>query len=156
MVCKTIIRRFNPARHLHLPFAALVACSDPPDPPPATTTPSAAQWMDWRTLTQPVERPVVLVVDAPWGAVDRLVAHPDVTTFFNDRFHPILLESDAVQPPGTLRFYTADGCAIGPAITPHSPQEIIAAANLVATLPEATGRSASSFVRACPGSEATN
>ncbi len=156
MVCKTIIRRFNPARHLHLILAALFACSDPPDPPPATTTRSAAIWVEWRVPAEPVERPVVLVVDVPGGALDRLVADADVTTFFNDRFHPILVQSDFRQSPGTLGFYTADGCAIGPALTPRSSDEIIAAANRVVIAAEAQGRRASSFVRGCPGSRPTN
>ncbi|MSQ03371.1 MAG: hypothetical protein EXR71_16005 [Myxococcales bacterium] len=137
-------------------MTALVACVDPPDPPPATTTRSAAIWVEWRAADQPVERPVALVVDVPGGTLDRLVADPEVTTFFNDRFHAILVESDAEQQPGTLGFYTADGCAIGPVLTPHSPDEIIAAANRAVIVPEARGRHASSFVRGCPGREPTN
>lgn len=151
MVCKTIIRRFDSARHLQLLCALILACRDPHDPPPASTSPSTARWVAWHADADAVSAPVAVFVDVPGGPVDRLAADADVTTFLNDKFHPLFHEADAAQPPGTVQFLTADGCAFGPATTPATPAELIAAANAVIVRPEASGRHASQFTRACPG-----
>lgn len=154
MVCKTIIRRFESGRRLQLflgssiSFALLTgACSDPPSPAPvASPSGSTAPWVEWRAADAPVRGPVVVVVDEPGGPMDRLVADPDVTTFLNDRFHPLFrrtFQAEGVaQPTGTLRFY--DGCArpLTTALTPDSPDAFIAAANDVIVRDEA---------RACEG-----
>jgi hypothetical protein len=116
---------------------ALSACADPPDPPPATPTASAARWMEWRDASALVDRPIVVVVDVPGGPADRVVADGDVTTFFNDRFHPVLVSSLASQPVGTVRFYDACGCPLTDPIRPATPQALIAAANAVIVLPQA-------------------
>ncbi len=122
----------------------------PPDPPPATAVPSAARWVEWRSPEAPVTRPVVRVVDVPGGTADRVVANTDVTTFFNDRFHPILVGAADDQPLGTVRFYTADGCAFGPAWVPTGAAALVEAANGVIERPEARGRSAPRFTTSCP------
>lgn len=149
MVCKTIIRRFNSARRLHLLSVLLVACSDPPDPSPAAPTASIAKWVEWRADDAPVERPVVVFVDEPGGSVDRIAANADVTTFLNDRFHPRFHTTDAQQPVGTVQFLSADGCALTPPLTPSSPDDFIAAANAVVVRDEAVKRTAPRFTRSC-------
>ena len=50
-----------------------------------------------------------------------------------------------------MQFYTADGCAFGPAATPADAQALIDAANAVIVRPEASGRRADAFSRACSG-----
>ncbi len=149
MVCKTIIRRFESGRRLQLflgssfSLALLIgACSDPPSPAPiASPTGSTAPWVEWRAADAPVRGPVVVVVDSPGGAVDRLVADPDVTTFLNDRFHPIfrpaLRIGSETQPAGTLRFYDGCGRPLTDASTPATPAELIAIANEVIVRVEA-------------------
>ena len=149
MVCKTIIRRFNSARRLHLLPALLLACSDPPDPPPVSTSSSTARWVLWRSDEEPVEHPVAVFVDEPGGPVDRIAGNSDVTTFLNDRFHPVFHRDDPAQPRGTVQFLSADGCALTPALTPADAHEFIEAANVVVVRAESVGRHASRFTRAC-------
>lgn len=108
-----------------------------------------ARWVEWRADDAPVSRPIAFFADTPGGAVDRLAADPDVTTFLNDRFHPIFHLADASQALGSVQFLTADGCAFGPPLSPASPTELIKAANLVIVRPEARGRSAGRFGRDC-------
>jgi hypothetical protein len=154
MVCKTIIRRFKSARRLQLTplFGGLLlaACGDPPDPPAATESRSSARFVLWRSDADPVDRPVAVFVDAPGGRADRLAANSDVTTFLNDRFHPLFHETDEQQPSGTVQFLTSDGCAFAPAFAPRDSAALIAAANGVVLRPEAVGRHAPTFTRACP------
>jgi hypothetical protein len=99
---------------------------------------------------------VAVFVDAPGGAVDRLAADPDVTTFLNDRFHPIFRLDDPDQAGGTVQFYSADGCALGPPVTPATPGALIAIANGVVVRPEASGRHAVSFRRGCADGTGSN
>lgn len=152
MVCKTIIRRFDSARHLQLivVLPVLFACADPPDPPPVTAAPSVARWVQWRAETEPVSRPVALIVDVEGGPLDRVVADADVTTFLNDRFHPVLRAPGAGEA-GTVRFYTADGCAFGPPLRPADAAAFIDAANAVVVRAEARGRAAAALVTDCRG-----
>jgi len=107
--------------------------------------------VQWHADADAVNAPVAIFVDVPGGPVDRLTADADVTTFLNDRFHPLFHPSDPAQPAGTVQFYTADGCAFGPAGTPSSVQALIDAANAVIVRPEASGRRAARFSRACHG-----
>jgi len=93
--------------------------------------------VEWRDPAQAVTRPVALVVDAPGGPLDRLVADPDVTTFLNDRFHPVWAASSPYAPVGTVRFYTPRGCSLGDPVQPKNAAELIAAANAVIVRPEA-------------------
>lgn len=106
--------------------------------------------MGWKDDGAPVSAPIASFVDSPGGPVDRLAADPDVTTFLNDRFHPIFHTVDPAQPPGTVEFLTADGCSFGPPLVPASPGELIEAANAVMLRTEATGRTAAAFGRDCP------
>lgn len=156
MVCKTIIRRFNSARRLHLLPFLLAACSDPPDPPPASLSSSTAKWVLWRSDDEPVDRPVAVFVDKPGGPVDRLAADSDVTTFLNDRFHPLFHLDDPAQPPGTVQFLSADGCELSAALAPSSVHEFIEAANLVVLREESAGRRAPGFTRGCPRAGRSN
>jgi hypothetical protein len=157
MVCKTIIRRFESGRRLQLfrfdlmssPFVPLIglgallisACQDPPSPAAIPSpTGSMAPWVEWRAADAPVRGPVALVVDRPGGPMDRLVADSDVTTFLNDRFHPLFQTAPAepdAQPVGTVQFYDGCGCPLTPSLTPATPAAFIVAANEVIVRPEA-------------------
>lgn len=115
----------------------MVACSDPPLPAPVDpSSPSTAPYMEWRTAQGPVTHPVVRVVDEPGGPLDRIVADVDVTTFLNDRFHPIFRRPGAypdepIALAGTVQFFDPLGCPITPALRVWSPQELIDVANAV-------------------------
>lgn len=98
--------------------------------------------MQWRRDDAPVDRPVALFVDAPGGPADRLAADPDVTTFLNDRFHPVFHVADPAQPSGTVQFLSPGGCAIAPPALPPTAADLIARMNAIIVLPEAhEGRS---------------
>lgn len=136
VVCKTIIRRFKSARRLQLLFLGLVpACYDPPVPAPSPRmNTSNAVYVEWRREDEPVRRPVVLVVDQPGGPADRVVADLDVTTFLNDRFHPVFREGDP-GPPGTVQFFAVTGCPLTEPFTPQDARHAIEVANRVVVHP---------------------
>ena len=131
VVCKTTIRRFKSARRLHLPLLLLLsACADPADPPPASRgTGSTAPWVEWHHASEPVIAPVVVFVDEPGGPMDRIAADTDVTTFLNDRFHPIFFTERVGQPIGTVRFYDGCGCPLTEPLRPDGPSAFITVAN---------------------------
>ena len=135
---------------------AVIACSDPPDPEPTSSSPSFARWVEWKEDTEPVDRPVAVFVDVPGGPVDRIAADSDVTTFLNDRFHPVFHLTDPEQPVGTVAWLTADGCVLRPPETPGSPDLWIAHANEVIVLPGARGRRSPHFTRACPSASGSD
>ncbi len=139
MVCKTIIRRFKSARRLQLlSLAVAVGCSDPPDPPSVRTTAlSTAPWVEWKSDADLVRKPIALVVDDPGGPLDRVVADPDVTTFLNDRFHPLFRSAYAGHPAGTVLFLTPRGCPMGEPVRPRDPADFIRLANDVIIRPDA-------------------
>ncbi|MDP2312124.1 MAG: hypothetical protein Q8P41_04405 [Pseudomonadota bacterium] len=126
------------------------ACADPPTPPPIpSSSGSSAPWVEWRAPDGPVRGPVALVVDRPGGPIDRLVADPDVTTFLNDRFHPLFQTTSASQPVGTVRFYDGCGCPLSPPLTPASPAELIERANEVIVRPDALACQGRPFASTC-------
>lgn len=131
--------------------AVLCACTDPPDPPRLNTgSPSTAPWVEWKKDADPVDRPVALVVDVPGGAMDRVVADPDVTTFLNDRFHPIFhVPAQGGQPPGTVRFYTPAGCPLTGAEMPDTPARFVDLANSVIVRPESRVGHAEALTLTC-------
>ncbi|MES2640458.1 MAG: hypothetical protein V4850_13275 [Myxococcota bacterium] len=143
------------------PFAPMIglgallisACKDPPSPAAIPSpTGSTAPWVEWRAVDAPVHGPVVLVVDRPGGAIDRLVADVDVTTFLNDRFHPLFRAEPAgpdAQPVGTVQFYDGCGCPLTPPLTPATPAAFIAAANEVIVRPDALACQERPFRLAC-------
>ena len=146
VVCKTTIRRFKSARRLHLVWLLALACRDTPRTgPPAHHSASSAPWVEWRDDADPVDRPVALVVDEPGGPLDRICADPDVTTFLNDRFHPIF----HVGSPPSLSFLTADGCALAGPTNPADATAFIALANEAVVRTEARGRSAPHLTLTC-------
>ena len=92
--------------------------------------------------------PVVVVKDQPGGPLDRLVADPDVTTFFNDRFHPIFeaaLPGDAPE----LRFFDGCGCPLSPALHPGDAAAVIDAANAVIVREDARSCEGHRFLQGC-------
>lgn len=110
--------------------ALLVGCSDPPPPPPVPThVATVAPWVRWRDESDPVGAPIAVFVDARGGPADRIAADLDVTTFLNDRFHPVLVPAYEDQPIGTIAFYDAAGCRLAGPYTPANPQELIDRAN---------------------------
>ena len=131
-------------------LAVWFGCSDPPSPPNLpNSTGSTARFVEWADPIQPTSRPVVVIVDLPGGALDQLVADNDVTTFLNDRFHPLFFPAFADQPAGSVSFYSADGCLLAGPQTPQTPAAFIAVANTVIVRPEANGRSAAHFPGPC-------
>ncbi|MSP54952.1 MAG: hypothetical protein EXR69_05010 [Myxococcales bacterium] len=107
--------------------------------------------VEWRRVEQLTDRPLAVFVDQPGGRLDLLARDPDVTTFLNDRFHPLLLPQFGAQPHGTVGVYTADGCELVEAFSPSTPGEFIAQANIAIQMPGASGRTAvSAQVRECP------
>ncbi len=104
--------------------------------------------VEWRTVDQPTDRPLAVFVDAPGGPMDLFARDPDVTTFLNDKFDPLLVESFGLQPTGTVAIYTAEGCPLVPPFVPQMPSDWINAANRAILRPEAQGRHAAS---AAPG-----
>lgn len=113
----------------------MAACADPPDPPPVpSSSGSTAVWVEWRDPQAPVRGPVVRVADRPGGPLDGLVADPDVTTFFNDRFHPIFVPTDDPRAAG-ITFLDGCGCVLLGPIHPERPPELLSLANWVVTQP---------------------
>jgi hypothetical protein len=78
-----------------------------------------------------VGAPIAVFVDVRGGPADRIAANLDVTTFLNDRFHPVLVPAYEDQPVGTIAFYDAAGCRIAGPFAPASPKELIDRANEV-------------------------
>ncbi|MFZ5477137.1 MAG: hypothetical protein ACOZNI_10215 [Myxococcota bacterium] len=116
----------------------MFGCGSPPDPPPvAHGAASTAPYVQWRRDREPVAAPVVVFVDTPGGPMDRIAADPDVTTFLNDRFHPVFRTALDGQAVGTVRFFDGCGCALGESLAPATPAAFIEAANAVIVLPEA-------------------
>lgn len=79
-----------------------------------------------------------------------LARDPDVTTFLNDRFHPLLVSQFGAQPRGTVAIYSADGCLMIEAFVPGAPSGFITRANVAIQMPAAAGRTGlSAQVRDC-------
>lgn len=128
----------------------LFACTDPPPPAPARpASASTAAWVEWRTTDEPVSRPVALVVDVPGGPLDRVVADVDVTTFLNDRFHPVFASPTPERAAGTVHFLDACGCPLAPPASPATPAAFIALANTIIVKPASTRCQAPRLVPAC-------
>ena len=110
----------------------------------------ASSFVEWRSVQAPVARPIAVFVGPVDGPMDRVARDWDVTTFLNDRFHPLLVTAFGEQPPGSAAFYTADGCLLYGPFTPATGSAWIVAANQVIVLPAASGRSADHAApRAC-------
>lgn len=110
---------------------------------------STAPWVEWKTSDVRVRGPVVIVVDRPGGPMDLLAGDPDVTTFFNDRFHPMFLQESEHQPTGTVRFYDGCGCPLTNTERPTSPEALIAIANDVIVRPDARRCEGTPFSYTC-------
>lgn len=109
----------------------------PPGSPVATQS-----YVEWASQDAPVARPLAVFVDREGGALEQIARDPDVTTFLNDRFAPLLLPRFGDQPTGTAAIYTADGCVLVAPFRPASPEAWIAEANRAVLMPGAAGRSA--------------
>ncbi len=99
-------------------------------------------FIEWRSAAAPVERPLAVFVDQVGGPLDLLARDPDMTTFLNDKFTPLLVPGFGDQRGGTAALYSADGCLLAPPFVPESPQAWIGVANQVIGMPEASGRTA--------------
>ena len=129
----------------------IAACSDPPAPPPLSDPArTVAVYVEWRAPDAAVRAPVVVFVDVAGGPVDRLAADSDVTTFLNDRFHPVLLPAYAAQPVGTVAFYDGEGCLLAGPARPADPQALIDLANGVVLDPRSRGITAPRLPERCP------
>jgi hypothetical protein len=96
----------------------------------ATASSSTAVHVEWRSDTDTVSAPVARVTDTPGGPLDRIVADPDVTTFLNDRFHPVFQLAQPGQS-ASLRFLDGCGCLLRAPDVPVDPAAFIAEANAV-------------------------
>ena len=118
-------------------FFWLLACTDPPDPPP-TAPPddglpryATAPHVLWAGLT-PTDRVLAVFVDTPGGPMDQLAHDADVATFLNDRFSPVFLTPEvAPQLPAGVLFIDPDGCLRLDPGQPATPKDFIADANKV-------------------------
>lgn len=113
----------------------LIACSDPPTPPPIPGPADLPRWstaphVAWEGLqqTRAPHQAIALFVDAPGGPLDQLAHDADVATFLNDRFHAVFLTPERAGLQSGVRFLSAEGCLIG-AAQPPTPAAWIAAAN---------------------------
>lgn len=111
---------------------------------------SNALYVKWKRENEPVQRPVVLVIDQPGGIADRAVADLDVTTFFNDRFHPVFRRADETAGPGTVQFFAVDGCPLTAPFTPQGPAHLIEVANRVIVHPRAAPGWSPTLRLGCP------
>lgn len=126
------------ASNIFLGMSALVlGCSPAPGAPPESH-------VEWRSPAAPVDQPLAVFVGLPGGAVDLFSRDPDVTTFLNDRFAPLLVPAFGGQPPETTAIYTADGCLLVAPFAPTTPEAWIAEANRAVVMPAASGRRAPS------------
>lgn len=61
---------------------------------------------------------MAILIDEPGGLLDSLAGHPDVTTFLNDRFHPMFFsDSTPAQPTPVTLLLDASGCLLAAPIT---------------------------------------
>ncbi len=102
----------------------LTSCSDPADPPVTPAPHDLPRWstaphVQWRDLSAPVQLPLAVIVDEPGGPMDKIVADVDVTTFLNDRFHPLFLtpESGPDLPSPSTLFLDIQGCLLAPVLS---------------------------------------
>ena len=114
----------------------LLACSDPPDPPPIPGPPDLPRWstaphVRWEGLqqTQQPDHLIALFVDVPGGPYDLLAHNADVATFLNDRFHAVFLTPERAGLAPGVRFVSAGGCLLTGHQQPATPAEWIDAAN---------------------------
>ena len=106
--------------------------------------------VEWRTADAPTDRPIAVFVDAPEGPMDLFARDPDVTTFLNDRFDPLLVTGFGNQPSGTAAIYSADGCVLITPFVPTLPSDWINAANRAINMPGGQGRHGeTAAVRSC-------
>jgi hypothetical protein len=107
----------------------------PPPPTPPLDTPA------WSTAARVPLAPLDVVgeraiaIDLPGGALDQLLADPDVTTVLTDRFSTIFLHPRA-RPELTARFgwpsltaVDGDGCVRATALHPADAAALLAALN---------------------------
>jgi hypothetical protein len=133
-----------------LAWVFLMGCSGPPEPLPAVpATTSVAVHVEWLDVGARVEAPIAVVRDAPGGPLDRVVSDPDVTTFLNDRFHPIFVAA-AHGGAGTVTFRDGCGCVLLGPLSPATPGAFIDAANAVMLDPRARRCLPSPPGRVCP------
>lgn len=161
-VCKTVTQRFDSARRLQFLWGFFLGCvvppfgcGDPPSPaplPPPADHPSwsTAPWVAWAPFQPLGPAPLAVFVGEPGGALDRLVADDDVTTFLNDRFQGYFLPPELFPdlPAGAL-FLDLRGCVLAGPFAPASPEDWIAAANRV-LLDQAAGRASSMALNPAP------
>jgi hypothetical protein len=147
-VCKTVIRQFKSGRrlqilHLIAPFLTLsgaiflfLGCQDPQTPPPTDSPQGIPRWsttehIAWKGPNDAIHLNIALIFDTPNGPLDQIAGDDDVTTFLNDRFHPIFVHSSfgALDNGSGLIFISPKGQKLGGPLAPQNAEAWIQVSN---------------------------
>lgn len=145
-----MIHQFESGRRLQIPnaiavsllshaailfFLCLCACTDGRKPPPSPSPTGIQRWsttdyIHWKGPEDPVKRPIALIVDQPNGPLDQICADVDVTSFLNDRFHPIFIHS-RIMPKldSALILISPEGQTLGGPLMPPNAEAWIQLGN---------------------------
>jgi hypothetical protein len=112
----------------------VVACHDPPTPPPSHPPADLPRWsraphVRWAGLAASAPPPLAVFVDDPGGPLDRIAANDDVATFLNDRFTPVFLVPESAPLARGVTFLDGQGCLLLGPVAPESAASFIALAN---------------------------
>lgn len=143
-----MIRQFKSGRrlqilHLIAPFLILsgaifvfMGCQDPQTPPPTEPPQGIPRWsttkhITWKGPSDAIQLNIALVIDTPNGPLDQIAGDNDVTTFLNDRFHPIFVHASfgALDKGSGLIFISPEGKKLGGPITPQNVDAWIQVSN---------------------------
>lgn len=149
-VCKTVIHQFESGRRLHIHIATalqptrvfavvflflLAACGDgrkPAASPSPKDLPrwSSTEYVEWNGPNDRASQPIALIIDRTDGPLDQMCGDVDVTSFLNDRFHPIFIHS-RVMPSidSALILISPNGETLGGPLAPHNASALIQLGN---------------------------
>lgn len=91
---------------------------------------STSDYINWKGPNDTVNLPIALLIDTPGGSIDSIAAHFDVTSFLNDRFHPIFLHKKFF--PGAqsaLILISPEGITLGGPVQPPNAEAWIQLGN---------------------------
>ena len=134
-----MIHQFESGRRLHILYTiaetlkwfsaivfvfALSACGDGRKPDPSPSPKGLKRWSSteyiaWKGPQDPVLKPIALVIDRTNGPLDQICADGDVTSFLNDRFHPIFIHTHIMPTlDAALILISPDGEPLGGPLAP--------------------------------------